>query len=97
MVMFGLFRFGAYLISEDHITAGEIFTVSHMTTHHARTHTHTHTHNLTISLQVFFAILIGAFSLGQAAPQLELLQTAAGAGGAIFETIDRVRHHLTHI
>lgn len=49
--------------------------------------------------QVFFAILIGAFSLGQAAPNLELLQVASGAGGAIFETIDRVsdttKHFLT--
>ncbi|CAI8010328.1 ATP-dependent translocase ABCB1 [Geodia barretti] len=58
------FWFGAYLISEDQLTAGKIFTV-------------------------FFAILIGAFSLGQAAPQLELLQTASGAGSAIFDTIDR--------
>ncbi len=44
-----------------------------------------------VSIQVFFAVLIGAFSLGQAAPNLENLLTAAGAAGTIFETIDRVR------
>ncbi len=44
-----------------------------------------------VSIQVFFSVLIGAFSLGQAAPNLENLLTAAGAAGAIFETIDRVR------
>lgn len=39
---------------------------------------------------MFFAILIGAFALGQAGPNLEGLFTAAGAAGSIFETIDRV-------
>ena len=45
--------------------------------------------------QVFFAVLIGAFALGQAGPNMEALFTAAGAAGTIFETIDRVsgRHH----
>ncbi len=36
-------------------------------------------------------MLIGAFSLGQAAPNMESLLTAAGAAGVIFDTIDRVR------
>lgn len=49
-------------------------------------------------LAVFFAVIIGAFALGQAAPNVESLLTAAGAAGEIFETIDRVRngwpHHL---
>lgn len=40
--------------------------------------------------QVFFAVLIGAFALGQAGPNMEALFTAAGAAGTIFETIDRV-------
>ena len=43
-----------------------------------------------LPFQVFFAILIGAFALGQAGPNLEGLFTAAGAAGSIFETIDRV-------
>ena len=42
--------------------------------------------------QVFFAVLIGAFALGQAGPNVEGLFTAAGAAGTIFETIDRVCH-----
>ena len=42
--------------------------------------------------QVFFAVLIGAFALGQAGPNVEALFTAAGAAGTIFETIDRVCH-----
>ena len=45
-------------------------------------------------LAVFFAVIIGAFSLGQAAPNAESLVTAAGAAGEIFETIDRVRNSL---
>ena len=39
--------------------------------------------------------MVGASSLGQAAPNLEALQVASGAGGVVFKTIDRVRHHLT--
>lgn len=35
-------------------------------------------------------MLIGAFALGQAGPNMEALFTAAGAAGSIFETIDRV-------
>ena len=37
-----------------------------------------------------FGVLIGAFSLGQAAPNLEGLLTAAGVSVAIFDIIDRV-------
>ena len=40
--------------------------------------------------QVSFAVLIGAFALGQAGPNLEVLLTAAGAGGTIFKVIGRV-------
>ena len=43
------------------------------------------------SPQTFFAVLIGAFALGQAAPNMENLLTAAGAAGSIYDTIDRVR------
>ncbi len=42
-------------------------------------------------LAVFFAVLIGAFALGQATPNVESILTAAGAAFQIFETIDRVR------
>ena len=42
-------------------------------------------------LAVFFAVLIGAFSLGQAGPNAEGLIVAAGAAGEVFDTIDRVR------
>ena len=45
--------------------------------------------------QVFFAVLIGAFALGQAGPNMEALFTAAGAAGTIFETIDRVSGSIT--
>ena len=45
-------------------------------------------------LAVFFAVIIGAFALGQAAPNIESVLTAAGAAGQIFETIDRVRDLL---
>jgi len=39
--------------------------------------------------QVFFNVVIAAFSLGQAFPNLENLLTAAGAAVAIFEIIAR--------
>ncbi len=41
-------------------------------------------------LSVFFAALIGAFSLGRAGPDLEALLTAAGAAQEVYSTIDRV-------
>ena len=41
-------------------------------------------------LAVFFAVIIGAFSLGQAGPNAESLITAAGSAGEVFEIIDRV-------
>ena len=47
--------------------------------------------------QVFFAVLIGAFALGQAGPNMEALFTAAGAAGTIFETIDRVSDCTTNL
>ncbi len=45
-------------------------------------------------LTVFFAALIGAFSLGRAGPDLEALLTAAGAAQEVYNTIDRVRNHV---
>ena len=41
-------------------------------------------------VNVFFAVLIGAFSLGQIAPDLQAISLARGAAYKIFETIDRV-------
>ena len=39
---------------------------------------------------MFIALLIGAFSLGQAAPSLQDFSVALGAAGFIYDTIDRV-------
>ncbi|XP_034258184.1 ATP-dependent translocase ABCB1 isoform X2 [Pantherophis guttatus] len=41
-------------------------------------------------LTVFFAVLIGAFSIGQVSPNLEAFATARGAAYAIFNIIDNV-------
>jgi ABC-type multidrug transport system fused ATPase/permease subunit len=41
-------------------------------------------------LNVFFAIIIGAFSLGQATPYLAVIGTAQGAAYKVFDTLDRV-------
>jgi ATP-binding cassette subfamily B (MDR/TAP) protein 1 len=40
-------------------------------------------------LTVFFSVIIGAFSLGQAAPNIETLLTAAGSATTVYKTIDR--------
>jgi ABC-type multidrug transport system fused ATPase/permease subunit len=40
-------------------------------------------------VNAFFAVIIGAFSLGQAGPHLASLGTAQGAAAKVFETIDR--------
>lgn len=39
---------------------------------------------------MFFAVLIGAFAIGQAGPNLESLLTAAGASETVFDTVNRV-------
>ncbi|CAG8447136.1 15414_t:CDS:2 [Acaulospora colombiana] len=41
-------------------------------------------------VNVFFAVLFGAFSLGNLAPDLQAFSFATGAGSKIFETINRV-------
>nr|AKC42134.1 ABCB1 [Petromyzon marinus] len=41
---------------------------------------------------VFFAVIIGAFGIGQAAPFLEAISVARGAAYTIFEIIDRTIH-----
>lgn len=41
-------------------------------------------------VNVFFAVIIGAFSLSQAAPHFQAFTSAKSAGKKIFETIDRV-------
>lgn len=42
-------------------------------------------------LQVFFSVLIGAFSLGQAAPNLESVANARGAAYEVYQIINKVR------
>ena len=62
-------------------------TVRHMLpTEHACSHSNA----AVLCFQVFFAVLIGAFSISQAAPNLDKLVTAAGASVAIYDVIDRV-------
>jgi ABC-type multidrug transport system fused ATPase/permease subunit len=41
-------------------------------------------------LNVFFAVIIGAFSLGQAAPYISVIGSAQGAAAKLFETLDRI-------
>ncbi|KAJ3274327.1 Multidrug resistance protein 1 [Terramyces sp. JEL0728] len=41
-------------------------------------------------LNVFFAIIIGSFSLGNATPHITAIASALGAAKGVFETIDRV-------
>ncbi len=43
-----------------------------------------------VVVNVFFAVLIGAFALGQIAPDLQAFSFGRGAGAKIFYTIDRV-------
>ncbi|KAJ3281509.1 (ABC) transporter, partial [Blyttiomyces sp. JEL0837] len=40
-------------------------------------------------LNVFFAVILGAFALGQVGPNMTATSSAVGAGTKIFETIDR--------
>lgn len=40
--------------------------------------------------QVFFSVLIGAFSIGQTAPSIEAFASARGAAYTIFNIIDNV-------
>lgn len=40
--------------------------------------------------QVFFSVLIGAFSLGHAAPSMQSLATARGAAYTVFALIEQV-------
>ena len=39
---------------------------------------------------VFFAVIIGSFSLGNALPEIETFATALGSATVVFEIIDRV-------
>lgn len=44
--------------------------------------------------QVFFSVLVGAFSVGQAAPCIDAFANARGAAYVIFHIIDSVSHLL---
>ena len=46
---------------------------------------------------MFFAIIIGSFSLGNALPELETFATALGSATVVFEVIDRVMHQTMFI
>lgn len=52
-------------------------------------------------MTVFFAVIIGSFSLGNALPELETFATALGAATVVFEVIDRVSlaggHEAMHL
>ena len=48
-------------------------------------------------LTVFFAILIGAFVIGQAGPNLQKLVQAQAAAGAVYQVIDRVSPCQLHV
>lgn len=41
-------------------------------------------------VQVFFAVILGSFSLGNAVPELETFGTALGSASVVFQVIDRV-------
>ena len=43
---------------------------------------------------VFFSVIIGSFSLGNALPELETFATALGSATVVFEVIDRVMKML---
>ncbi len=45
-------------------------------------------------ITVFFAILVGAFQIGQAGPNVLNVTEARGAAGEIYATIDRVSETL---
>ena len=40
--------------------------------------------------QVFFGVVIGSFSLGNALPEIQTFATALGSATAVFAVIDRV-------
>jgi len=46
---------------------------------------------------VFLALIVGAFSLGQAATCVEDFSAALGAAGFLYDTIDRVNDYLCSI
>ena len=46
---------------------------------------------------MFFSVILGSFSLGNALPEIETIATALGAATVVFEIIDRVRGHLVAI
>lgn len=48
-------------------------------------------------LQVFFSVLIGAFSVGQASPSIEAFANARGAAYEIFRIMDNVSLGLLFI
>jgi len=89
------FWYGATLINNNEITAGETVTVFFGTFRSAPLFPFTVAVSLTCSrcspLQGHpsAAVIFGAFGLGQAAPSLQAFAVASGAAVKVFETIDR--------
>lgn len=49
-------------------------------------------------LQVFFVVLIGAFSLGQTSPNIQTFASARGAAHKVYSIIDHVSpHHVVSL
>ena len=45
-----------------------------------------------VPMQVFFSVVLGSFSLGNALPELETFATAFGSAAVVFDVINKVRH-----
>ena len=52
------------------------------------------THVYNVSVKVFFSLLIGAFSLGNATPNLQTFAAGRAAAHALWQIIDRVRSQV---
>ena len=100
------YRFSGFLIAQLGAAGGTVLSVSTKSSNVQSFKQCKHMNFLSVTLrqscfslcsvpQAFFAVIIGAISLGQATPNLENLMTAAGAAGAIFEVINRVGENFT--
>lgn len=71
------------LIVNCEVVAGDVITVCKLFIPIARVMAISH-------VQVFFAVILGSFSLGNAVPELETFGTALGSASVVFQVIDRV-------
>ena len=79
-----IYRYGATLIADCELRPGKVVTVSVAYTRGITGHTR-------LCKQVFFGVVIGSFSLGNALPEIQTFATALGSATAVFAVIDRVR------